>query len=164
MWLHGISKNQMPDGVTHYFFFKYGYVVEIPLSIFLLFINWKFALGNIIGYSFHRWCDNDLDLMGANSAEGRQVNELPVIGHFMFGVSSMYGSIFRKHHRSFITHFPFVSTAIRMFFFFIFPLTVLDSWGINTIGNGWIYFHLGFYFGLSSADTIHYTLDKWYGD
>ena len=97
--------------------------------------------------------------MGVNSAEGRQVNELPVLGHIMFGVSSTYGSIFRKYHRSWMTHFPYVSTVIRLFFFFIIPFVVLDAHGVNFIGNGWHLFWLGFWDGLSHADAIHYYLD-----
>jgi len=149
----------MPDGVTHYKYFKRGYLVQIPLSVVMSFWDWKFALGNIVGYSFHRYCDNDLDLMGVNAAEGRQVNEIPILGNFMFGMSSIYGSFFRKHHRHWLTHFPFISTAIRLFFFFIFPFLIMDGYGINFIGNGWHTFWLGFWVGLSQADGIHYYLD-----
>jgi hypothetical protein len=137
-------------------------LVEVPLSLLLIVVDWKFAFGNICGYSFHRWCDNDLDLMGANSAEGRQVNEIPLLGHFMFGISSTYGSIFRKYHRSFITHFPFISTLIRLIFFLTPPFILGDYWGINFIGNGWHMFWVGFWIGLSQADGIHWVLDKFY--
>jgi len=150
----------LPSGEIHYKFFKRGYLVEIPLSLLLIPINWKFALGNIVGYSFHRFCDNDMDIQGVSACEGRAVNEIPILGHFMFGVSSAYGSIFRRHHRSFITHFPYVSTLIRLVFFFTFPLLLFDNMGINLIGNGWHMFWLGFYNGLSCADGIHWWLDK----
>jgi len=115
-----------------------------------------------LGYSFHRYCDNDWDIFGSNNAEGRMVNELPIIGHFLYGVSSTYGSMFRRKHRSAITHVPFISTIIRLFFVFIIPFILLDYWGINLIGEGWIYFYLGFYIGLSQADGIHYYLDLFY--
>jgi len=154
----------VPDGKTHYEAYKKGYVVEIPLSLALCFVDPKFALGNIVGYTFHRWCDNDLDIMGVNAAEGRQVNELWIVGIYLFGMSSMYGAIFRKWHRSFWTHFPGVSTIIRMFFMFIFPFLIMDGYGINFIGNGWHMFWIGFWTGLSQADAIHYLLDvksKW---
>lgn len=47
----------MPDGLTHYKYFKKGYKVEIPFSLFLLLINWKFALGNAMGFFAGRWID-----------------------------------------------------------------------------------------------------------
>lgn len=93
------------------------------------------------------------------------VNELPILGHVMYGISSTYGSIFRRHHRSFITHFPFVSTLIRLIFVFIIPFVIGDSYlQINFIGNGWLWFWVGIWIGLSQADSIHWYLDKTYGD
>jgi len=154
----------MPSGEIHYRYFKQGYIVEIPFTFLLLFWNWKFALGNLLGYSFHRWCDNDWDIMGTNNAEGRMVNELPIIGHFLYGVSSAYGSFWRKAHRSFWTHFPFVSTLIRLVYVFIIPFILFDYYGINLIGNGWHMFYIGFWSGLSQADGIHWFLDKKYAD
>jgi len=150
----------LPNGEVHYRYYKRGYLAIVPVCIFISFIDWQWAMGNLVGYSFHRWCDNDLDLMGVNSAEGRQVNELPIIGIYLFGMSSMYGAIFRRFHRHWITHFPFVSTLIRMFFMFIFPFLIMDGYGINFIGNGWHKFWIGFWFGLSEADAIHWYLDK----
>jgi len=153
----------MPPGEVHYKYFKSGYLIEIPFSIILLFWNWKFALGNIIGYSIHRWIDNDWDIFGSNNAEGRMVNEIPFLGHFLYGVSSTYGSFFRKHHRSFWTHFPFVSTIIRLAFVFTIPFVLFDYYGINLIGNGWHMFYIGVWSGLSQADGIHWFLDLTYG-
>jgi len=154
---------EMPNGSTHYWYYKKGYFLEVPLSIGLSFVDWKFALGNLAGYSFHRYCDPDWDLMGTNNSEGRMANELPVVGNILFGVSSIYGSVFRRHHRSFLTHFPLVSTLIRLIFVFGIPFFLFDYFGINLIGNGWIMFHLGFVAGLSQADAIHWYLDKSFG-
>ena len=98
--------------------------------------------------------------MGANGAEGRMVNEIPIFGHFLFGISSTYGSIFRKHHRSFWSHFPIVSTAIRLVFVGFVPFLIFNNFGISLVSNGWYKFHLGIWAGLSQADTIHYVLDK----
>lgn len=137
--------------------------MEIPLTLTLCLFDLQFAFGNILGYSFHRYCDNDWDIFGSNNAEGRLVNEIPVLGHFMYGISSTYGSIFRRHHRSFWTHFPGVSTIIRLAFVAAVPLIFLDSWGINLIGNGWHKFWIGFWFGLSQADGIHWYLDVAHG-
>lgn len=139
-------------------------MVEIPLSLLLAFVDWKFAIGNIVGYSCGRWIDPDWDIFGSNNAEGRMVNEIPILGHFLYGVSSTYGSIFRRKHRSIITHFPGLSTIVRLVFVLAVPFIVGDYVGINFIGNGWISFWVGLWTGLSQADAIHYLLDiksKW---
>jgi len=149
----------MSSGLVHYKYFKLGYRYSIPMSVVFSFVDMKFGSGYLLGYSFHRYCDNDLDLMGVSGSEGRMVNELPIIGHLMFGVSSAYGSLFRRHHRSFITHFPWVSTLIRLLFFFFVPFVCLDAWGVNLIGNGWIWLWVGFWAGLGHADAIHYYFD-----
>jgi hypothetical protein len=102
--------------------------------------------------------------MGTNNAEGRLVNEIPVLGHLFYGLSSAYGSMFRKYHRSFITHFPGISTLIRLLFFGLIPFLICDNLGINLIGGGWYIIWVGIWVGLSQADAIHYVLDKVYSD
>lgn len=154
----------MPDGATHYRYYKKGYPIMLPLSIILTLIDWKMGVGLVVGYSIHRYCDNDWDIMGTNNAEGRAVNELPILGHFIYGISSTYGSIFRRHHRSFITHFPFVSTVIRLIFV-LSPIFIIGDYsGVNFIGDGWYKFWVCLWVGLSIADTIHWYLDKNFGD
>ncbi len=106
----------MPSGDIHYHYYMKWYWVEVPATISLALVDWQFALGNIAGYSTGRWIDPDWDLMSVNSGEGRMAREIWVLGHFLYGISSTYGSIFKSHHRSFITHFPVVSTLIRIIF------------------------------------------------
>lgn len=136
-----------------------GYKYATPISITSCLVDWKLGIGYFVGYSIHRWIDNDWDLMGSSASDGRLVNELPILGHILFGVSSSYGSTFRRYHRSWITHFPVISTIIRLMWVLIIPFVFLDSYGINFIGNGWHYFWLGLWAGLSHADGIHYYLD-----
>jgi len=141
-----------------------GYWVELPLSLSLVLVDWQFGLGNLVGYSCGRWIDPDWDIMGTNNAEGRMVNELPILGYFLYGISSTYGAMFRKFHRKIWTHLPVLSTIIRIVFVGFVPFLVLDGYGVNLIGNGWHKFWLGYWAGLSQADGIHYWLDKNYGD
>jgi hypothetical protein len=101
----------------------------------------------------------DWDLMGTNNAEGRLVNEIPILGHFIYGISSSYGSIFRRHHRSWMTHYPIISTLIRLIFVLWLPFVLGDGYGINFVGNGWIWFWLSLWLGLSLADGIHLYKD-----
>lgn len=152
----------MPDGKTHYIYYKRGFMVSIPISILSSFYSVKLGLGYICGYGFGAVCDPDWDLVTANNAESRLL-KIPILGHFLFGISSFYGSYFFRKHRGFWGHFPFISTAIRLIFVFAVPFIVGDSWGINFIGDGWWKFWAGFYSGLSQADAIHYYLDLTYG-
>lgn len=154
----------MPAGEIHFQYFKRGYYFIVPSSFLLSLWDLKFTLGNIVGYSLGRWIDPDWDIFGSNNAEGRMVNEIPILGHLFYGVSSTYGSIFRRWHRSTITHFPGLSTIIRLIFVGFVPFLLCDNLGINLIGNGWIMFWVGLWSGLSQADSIHFYLDKNYGD
>jgi hypothetical protein len=150
----------LPDGATHYRHYKAGYTVALPVSVMSMLLDVKFSAGYLLGYTFHRYCDNDWDLMGSSASEGRMVNELPIVGHILYGVSSSYGSTFRRFHRSWITHFPGVSTLIRLIWVFLIPFICLDAYGINFIGGGWVWFWVGLWTGLSQADGIHWWLDK----
>lgn len=131
---------------------------------FLPYGTGNFLLETELGTLWGGGLTPDWDILGANNAEGRMINELPIIGHFLFGISSTYGSIFRRHHRSFITHFPFVSTFVRLLFILLFPFILGDYLGINFIGNGWHKFWIGFWVGLSQADGIHFWLDRTQGE
>lgn len=154
----------MPSGNVHYEYYKRGYLFILPISLLVCVYNFIIGIGLLIGYTFHRWFDNDLDIMGTSACEGRQVNELPIIGHILFGISSTYGSVFRRHHRKFITHFPFVSTFIRLLFLG-FPLYfVLKSFDFNFQSIIFLQFIMAFWVGLSLADFLHWLLDKIIGD
>lgn len=161
-YLHYLGKS-MPDGNTHYAAFKRGYILSVPVAFVCGVSDVRLGIGYILGYSFGRFCDPDWDLMSANSAEGRMVNDIPILGHILFGISSSYGSFWRRHHRSFWTHFPVVSTLIRLIWVFIIPFAIMDGYGVNLMVNGWHRFWLGFWAGLSHADAIHFYLDKFYG-
>jgi hypothetical protein len=136
-----------------------GYWAAIPISVATAFLDWRAGLGYLVGYSMHRYVDNDWDLMGTNNAEGRMVNELPILGHLLYGLSSSYGSIFRKYHRSWMTHWPVISTLGRLILIFAIPFVVGDGYGINFIGYGLIWFWVGMWAGLSHADAIHFYHD-----
>lgn len=132
-----------------------GYLIALPVSVATMIYNFRGGLGYLVGYSLHRYVDNDWDIFGSNNAEGRLVNEIPVLGHFLYGISSVYGSIFRRYHRSWITHWPGISTLIRLIFLLFIPFVVGDGYGINFIGGGWVWFWVGMWAGLSQADGIH---------
>lgn len=145
----------MSTGLVHYKYYMRGYKYVIPMSVAFSYYSWKYGSGYLVGYTLHRWIDNDWDLMGTSSSEGRAVNELPLLGHYIFGVSSVYGSIFRKYHRKWMTHWPGISTIGRLVLVFGIPFALGDGYGINFIGYGWVWFWVGVWMGLSHADGVH---------
>lgn len=149
----------MPPGFVHYRFYKAGATLNIPAGFYLFFKNPIFGFSYILGYLFHRYCDNDWDILGTNMSESRAIHELKIIGYLIYGISSVYGAIFMRKHRSFITHFPVFSTIIRLLFVFGIPVFFLyytrtliyDVWQVEVF--------LGFWLGLSMADYIHFCAD-----
>lgn len=149
----------MPSGTVHYKFYKAGFITSIPTTIYMLTISPALGIGNIIGYFCHRWIDNDWDIYSINESESRAVNELWLLGYIIYGVSSSYGAMFRRKHRSFLSHFPIISTFIRLIFLFWW-LPIL-YWNGSIIFHGWqLEFYTGILLGLSQADTYHFFADN----
>ena len=149
----------MPSGTVHYRFYKSGFITAIPSSIYLITISPMLGIGSIVGYFCHRWIDNDWDVYGINEAESRAVNELWILGYLIYGISSSYGAMFRRKHRSFLSHFPIISTFIRLVFLFWW-LPILYWNGSIEYSFLHIQFYVGFLLGLSQADTYHYFADN----
>jgi uncharacterized metal-binding protein len=149
----------MSDGKTHLRNWWFGWAGEIPVSIFVITqTNPYVGIGSNVGYLLGRWFDPDMDQFGTTGAESRMVKELPLVGYVFFAISSIYGAIFRSSHRSFITHFPVVSTIIRLFFlFFWMAIPYYLHWISYTSWQGQLY--LGILGGLSLADALHYMAD-----
>ena len=85
------------------------------------------------------------------------MNELKITGYVLYGISSIYGAIFRRFHRKWITHFPGVSTVIRLAFILL-PIGVLWPGLLD-----YPVVLIGVWFGLSIADALHYLIDKFGG-
>lgn len=45
----------MPSGEVHYVYYKKWSVVTIPTSIVIMFVDFQFGLGNLLGYWSGRW-------------------------------------------------------------------------------------------------------------
>lgn len=170
----------MADGKTHYTAWKYGSVAAVSagvataaLGLYLGDMN-VVAAGPaiVVGYGLGRWISPDLDLVGANSDEGRMMKELKIVGALLFAWFSVYAYLMRfaglgkKGHRNFFSHFPGVSTVIRLAWLLLFPLVSIPIYFSIQRGFG-EYFVLpvtitcavGVVAGLSIADTLHYVLD-----
>lgn len=118
--------------------------------------TFMFGAGIVIGYDVvGRFCTPDWDQVSMTKDEGRMLNEIWIIGPILVGISTIYGGYFRRHHRSFITHFPFISTSLRYLLMFWYPILLIyeykSFWGM--------YLLLGMFIGTSLSDTIHAYLD-----
>ena len=157
----------MPDGITHERFRRQGRIIVFPVSIFLPIVlspipmksygEILVGIGIFVGYEMGRYVTPDWDIMGTTSSEGWMVNEIPFLGHFLFGLSSAYGSIFRRHHRSTITHFPLISTSIR--YVIIFWWIWLEIYRSSLDWAWLIFIFIGALIGTSISDGIHWYLD-----
>lgn len=131
--------------------------------MYAFIIHPAIAFGLFVGYAMGRWVDPDWDLMGVSTTEANMIHDFPVLGYFLFGYSSIYGVFFRRHHRSFITHFPFVSTLGRLIFLFWWAILLVVKYHYTVSSWEWLFIIYAF-IGLSVADMIHWLLDKWFPD
>lgn len=158
----------MPDGVTHERFRMMGRWIAFPISIItpalLSPIDMKIGgelligLGMLVGYEVGKYMTPDWDIVGMTKDEGRMMNELPVVGSLLVGISTIYGSHWKRKHRSTWTHFPFLSTLIR--YFYVFWWIWLEIYQSQVDWAWLIFIFLGAYVGTSMADSIHWYLDK----
>lgn len=115
-----------------------------------------------MGYSMARYVEPDLDLFGITSSEGRMIHDFKILGAFMVAYWVPYGYMFRAHHRSFLTHFPLVSTSIRMLymappiFWFLSKFGIWEWWMVP--------FTFGVWVGLSINDALHWSADTFVGE
>lgn len=152
----------MPDGKTHHKIWKVG-ILGLPLysagatmlAVPLVHGDWLYFLAGLpAGYILGLFIDPDLDIVGMTQAEGRMLNTFPIIGNIMVGYWTVYGAFFRRHHRSWQTHGPMISTAIRYIYAFWW-LVFLDRWW-----NIWAtFFVIGMFFGTCYADILHWAAD-----
>lgn len=154
----------MPDGKTHTKIWKAGLVGVPVVTLGITLMAWPnihvqsgwvyLGAGIPTGYLFGLFVDPDLDIVGMSKSEGRMMNIFPIVGNIMVGYWTIYGAFFRRHHRSFWTHGPFVSTAIRYLFAF---------WWVAFLDNWWnvflTLFFVGMYFGTVYADVLHWAAD-----
>ncbi len=162
----------MPNGIIHEQLRKRGRIVFYPFSIIIPYfispIEFKnygefiIGIGIVIGYELGTFVTPDWDISGTTADEGRVLNKIPVLGYFIFGISSFYGGIFRRWHRKPITHFPFLSTSIRYFLLFGWLFIYIYN---SAYDMAWLIFLLiGMFIGTSFSDGVHWWADvktKW---
>ena len=118
----------------------------------------RFGLALFAGYMLSFWFEPDLDQIGITRSEAmfiKYVVTIPIVAW-----SSLYARIMQVlgGHRSFWSHFPFISTFIRMCWFGVWVVALLWFTGILPDPRA-IDVAFGVWVGMSVGDTIHYILD-----
>jgi uncharacterized metal-binding protein len=149
----------MPDGKTHFKWWMRGLPVVGGFSVAMAYPNPVFAAGNSLGYLMGAVMDPDLDQIGLSSTEGRAMRSAGLLGVFWVMYWMPYAYILP--HRSFWSHFPYISTAIRLAYLFAPFIGIAYYFDVlGYIEHPVVIMLLaGLWNGLSLADTIHYTLD-----
>jgi uncharacterized metal-binding protein len=157
----------MPSGKVHNQIWKKNYWIAVLFSALCLVVlnDAVLPVFVLVGYFLGRYLSPDLDLIGINSDEGRMMRELKIIGVFLVMYFFLYAylmrfvGIGRKGHRNFFSHFPGISTAIRLGWVVIPVAILLTHFGVHipTISYTIV---LGIFAGLTIADGLHYLADR----
>jgi len=145
-----------PDGVTHVKIWKWALPSAIVICLIVSYWDWYFALFIFVGYLLHV-CgfSPDLDLIGISRDESVWIKSIIFIP--LVAMSTFYAKALQKFgsHRGFLSHGPFISSAIRLLFFgcpfvLIFRYYFADPLYVEFFAM-WI--------GLSIADNWHIFFD-----
>lgn len=120
-------------------------------SIASLFVNFGFLFGKI--------CENDLDLVSISGSEGMAMRKFGILGMIWVMFWFPYGFVMSNTlgHRNLFSHFPGISTVIRMIYLLWFPVILYCQYFVVDIYL--ILPLLSSFIGLTISDTIHYFLD-----
>lgn len=163
----------MPGGDVHLSLWKKGIPLSAIGSGLLLAASQDpyMAGAAAAGYLLGRYISPDLDLIGLSSDEGRMMQELKVFGLFVvmwfmpYAYIMRFVGIGRKGHRNFFSHFPFISTFIRLAWLLGPFIAAVYYWepGLVQANIDWLYsLSLGIFLGHSLSDLIHYLADMGY--
>ena len=148
----------MPDGKFHFSEYKKFAWLTILLSLPLLLVEPLVGVGCVFGYFIlGRYITPDLDHRNFTSDEYRMMRELKFFGSLLAGLFQPYGYLFK--HRSFLSHFPFISTLIRLIWLLGVPVGILWVYVDNGARFNIMLFGLGVWVGLGIADLIHWFFD-----
>jgi len=170
----------MPPGHVHYKIWK-GTLIFIPIAAAIVYYAALYtrsfnpvisALGVLIGGLLGRWIDPDLDLIGITNSESRMMRDLKLFGALLtawwipYSYLMRFVGIGKKGHRNFFSHFPGVSTLIRMLWLAAFPPFSFGAYWLmdHFTPPPWLTPYgsalaLGIFVGLTVTDTTHYIAD-----
>lgn len=149
----------MPEGIHHDRVHLAGWVVILPSALYATTIHFEVTAVLILSYAMGRYLNPDADIVGMTYADGLAMRHFKIFGNAWVAYWTFYGAVFKNRHRSLWTHFPFISTAIRMVYLFwwlyFIPIVWYD-WQLVLIAVWW--------FGLSLSDIGHYVSDMWFSN
>ena len=148
----------MPGNKVHINWYKRFIPVTLLFTVTIaIFIGVIPSVTFLAGYLLGAICDPDLDQIGLSGAEGRAMRKFGILGVMWVMYWFPYGYV--MPHRSFISHFPFVSTLLRLGYLFFIPaiLALYFQWTVDWKLMGELFMWL--LCGLGIADTLHYLLD-----
>jgi len=144
----------VPDGVTH---------DKITTAMFPVAVLIGAATGDpvvfVASYALEYIVNPDLDQPGLTRAEGHVMRSLGCFAAPWVGYWTMYGVIFKRWHRSAITHFPVLSTLFRLVYLLAIPACYYKPL-LGFIQAHWVAILLG----LSLGDAFHYIADLLSGE
>lgn len=159
----------MPVGRVHLKIWKSKAVFAILFAAVIQVITFKRALlgdwaamlsGTLTygGYLLGYYVDPDYDQANTTSGEWRLMNDFGILGALIVGWFTPYGLVLR--HRSTITHFPFLSTFIRLGWLLLFPPFAYALY----LGHKYLYDRIPallffVWLGLSISDMVHALAD-----
>lgn len=162
----------MPNGLTHLrlwqqhrphavigslIFSGIGFSLMVLTGVsWFIFLGALYLLGYFIGY----YIDPDLDQESTTSAKWRMMKHFKIFGAFLAGWFIPYGYLFK--HRSTASHFPGLSTFIRMLWVLAFPINCVLVYLFVTEGFilPFLITFFGIWAGLTTADAVH-TFADW---
>lgn len=155
--------------VHHKYYLKWGVIIP-PIAIIttaFVYLNFKdlvltlvWAASVPIGYLIGAYLNPDSDQISVTLGEGMAMRRFKIFGVLFVAYWTIYAYIMQMvgGHRSFWTHFPYISTFIRMMYglipfwvWFFYTKSDLYYWEIVAFCGVWV--------GLGISDNIHYYLD-----
>jgi len=142
----------MPNGVVHRRLWVSNFPNAILATALGVRIHPVIGAGIAAGYLLGNIVEPDLDLIQKTRSENAMLDKLGAIGCVWFGYWATYGCLFRKHHRSWLSHGLFIGTIIRFAYLFLWysllsPVLTIDL------------FMVGLLIGLAISDAVHIIAD-----
>lgn len=157
----------MPPGKVHFAAWKRVWRLIIPvfgLSVWLTGGDVLLSSMILVGYLLGAVIEPDLDQLSITLSEGNMMRSFGCFGVAWVSYWFPYASLLP--HRSFLSHFPFVSTFLRLLYLSLPVIGVqIYSYWIG-VPVPWDLYKAAFpyavmlWFGLSCSDLLHYLLDK----
>jgi len=121
----------------------------------LVLLGIFFQAGYFLGY----YLDPDYDQESTTLAKWRMMRDFKILGAAIVGWFMPYGFLFK--HRSDASHFPGLSSFIRLFWLFCFPIfPIILYFLIPYTGTTLpLVLFFGIWLGLSYADAVHSFAD-----